>query len=165
MAKNIKKSSLEYAIRETASSGKPYGCNELTDERAALHVDICKKIVAYMENNKLPLYAVAFVAMSQGSFRWANYRKGWTKFNEKKANTIAKWYKSYNDRNIGGGSKDVVLAVLDKFYQCVSKADNVFYAHLKTANVLGKYDGNGHGDFKAMCRNLGIVLEEDKTAA
>lgn len=176
--KELNPQSVEFAVRETAKSGKPYNCNELSADRAAAHVEACKQVVAWSEKNPdIPFYLCLVFIVAQGAPKTDEYKAGYAKRVKgtdiivpktdcSRATLVAKWYRSYHKAGIGGGSRDVAARVLLKFHAAQKNpetgnvnaitANAVFYKALKAAEELGKYNGEGHGDFKNMCENLGI---------
>lgn len=166
MKKNLKASSVEFAVRETAKSGKPFGCNELSEERAATHVVICKEIVAFADSHEeLPFYAILAMGIAQGAPKKSEYRKGYTHFNAKKVEAIFRMGKAYYKKNgLNGKVNDVCIRLMAKFYDTVSRSPIAFNTALKTAKVLGKAAISRDTKFTDLCRNIGIVPSEDKTA-
>lgn len=165
--KNLKASSVEFAVRETANSGKPYGCNELSEERAATHVAVCKEIVAFLDSHEdMPTYGVLAMGIAQGAPKKSEYRKGYTKFNAKKVEAIYRMGKAYYKKNgLNGKVNDVCIRLMAKFYDTVSRSPIAFNVALKSAAVLGKAAISRDTAFADLCRNIGIVPSEDKTAA
>lgn len=171
--------SVEFAVRETAANGKPYNCNEMSADRAAAHVEACKQVCDWAEKNPdIPFYLCLVFIVAQGAPKMDEYKAGYAKrvkgsdiivpkTNTSRATLVAKWYRQYLKANIGGGSRDVVARVLLKFYKAqvnpatgnvnVVTAGATFSKALKAAQDLGKYNGQGHGDFKAIAENLGIA--------
>ena len=88
MSKELKKSAVEYAIRETAAKGKAYNVGNLTDERKAQHVSICKAIVEFADSHKdIPMYFILSTNV-QGYPKKSVYAKGYQTFSGKRVETI-----------------------------------------------------------------------------
>jgi hypothetical protein len=168
MAKNIKKSSVEFAVRETAATNTAYNLGEnVSDERKQQHVETCKAIVAFADSHKdIPFYGI-LTTMAQGSPKKSEYRKGYTHFDAKCAEAVYRMCKAYYKKNGLTDRKvnDVVLRLMLKFYKEVSRSPIAFNTALKASAVLGKAAISRETKFTDLCRNLGIVTAEDKTAA
>ncbi len=171
-------------VVETAKKGIAVGVNpDLSEERKAAHVATCKKAVELKEKNAdIANYLILVFLVSQGAGKWDEYRNGYAKrikggeivpkCNETRCKQVFEWYRLYNDAGIKGGSLDVVARVLLKFYSLCEKtkkgnvdwvkANAAFRNALKKAVVLGRYKGEGHGDAKAMLKNLGVELDKVK---
>lgn len=168
MKKNLKASSVEFAVRETAKSGNAYNIAEsVTEERAAKHVEICKEIVAFADSHEeLPFYAILAMGIAQGAPKKSEYAKGYTHFDTKKVEAIFRMGKAYYKKNGLTDRKvnDVCIRLMAKFYDTVSRSPIAFNTALKTAKVLGKAAISRGTKFTDLCRNIGIVPNEDKTA-
>lgn len=183
--KELNPQSVEFAVRKTAETNSAYNVDSnLTEDRKIAHVEACKQIVAWADKHEnIPFYLVLQFCVAQGAPKNDVYAKGYAKrvkgtdqvmpnVNISRATQCAKWYNYYKKSNIGGGSLDVVARTILKFYAAQVnpktgkvnpiKADQAFYCAVKAAEELGKYNGNGHGDFKAMCKNLGLEIEKAK---
>lgn len=88
--KDIKKSSVEFSIRKTAAEDKPYGLDKnVTDERKAQHVAICKAITEFADANEgIPMYLILSLGIAQGAPKKSVYAKGYTTFNGKRVESI-----------------------------------------------------------------------------
>ena len=88
--KDIKKSSVEFSIRKTAADNKAYGLDKnVTDERKAQHVEVCKAITEFADANEgIPMYLILSLGIAQGAPKKSVYGKGYTAFNSKRVETI-----------------------------------------------------------------------------
>ena len=167
MKENLKKSSVEFAVRETAKSGKAYNLAEsVTEERSATHVAICKEIVEFADNHQdMPFYGILSMGIAQGAPKKSEYAKGYTKFNAKKVEAIYRMGKAYYKKNgLNGKVNDVTIRLMAKFYDTVSRSPIAFNTALKNAAVMGKAAISRDTKFSDLCRNIGIVPNEDKVA-
>ena len=88
--KDIKKSSVEFSIRKTAADNKAYGLDKnVTDERKAQHVEVCKAITEFADANEgIPMYLILSLGIAQGAPKKSVYANGYTAFNCKRVETI-----------------------------------------------------------------------------
>lgn len=162
MAKNIKKSSVEFAIRETANTNTAYNLGEnVTEERATKHVEVCKAIVAFAEGNEdIPMYLILSLGIAQGAPKKSEYAKGYNKFNTKRVETIIRRCKQIVKAQ---GCADI------KSFDCLSRIvakytdqfgnDPIKFA--KSVKAMGEF-GKGvvaRENHDAVCRSLGIDPE------
>ena len=169
---NEKKFEVRDAVVATAQSGKAYGLNaDVSEERQAAHVSVCKQLVNLWDKFAKYLgdahYILLMFAINQGGAKWDVYRKGYKAIDMTRLNQLPEWYAAYIKAGKGGGSKDVIARTCYRFFEkwrktCknVIKIRAAFFNALKQAEELGKHTGTGHGDCKAMLKNLGIILDK-----
>lgn len=161
MAKNIKKSSVEFAIRETAANGVAYGLNEnVTEERAAKHVEVCKEIVSFLDENKdIPPYTALAMGIAQGAPKKTEYAKGYTKFDGKKvATNYRRCVQFAKHHGTDGKTFDMVQRVVAKFINQFGGDPIKWAKALKASEPMGK-DALKRENYDAVCRSLGIDPE------
>lgn len=158
-------------VEQTAMKGKAVGLlPDVTEERRTTHVEICKKAVEYAQKfPKIAKYIILMFLVNQGAGKNDVYEKGYRSMDTARMNQLADWYEAYKKYEIGGGSLDVIAracyAFFEKFRNPKTKKVNVikaraaFFKALKEAEKLGKHEGDGHGDCKAMLKNLGVILK------
>ena len=175
MAKNKNNKSEEVKVWDlvvkTAQTGKAVGVNpDLSEERKAAHVSVCKQLVPLWDKFAKYLgdahYILLMFAINQGGAKWDVYRNGYKAIDMTRLNQLPEWYAAYIKAGKGGGSKDVIARTCYRFFDKWRKTcKNViviraaFFNALKQAEELGKHTGAGHGDCKAMLKNLGIILD------
>lgn len=164
--KDIKKSSVEFSIRKTATEGKPYGLDKnVTDERKAQHVAICKAITEFADANEgIPMYLILSLGIAQGAPKKSVYGKGYTAFNSKRVETIIRRCKAIVKAM---GCPDI--RTFDSLSRIVAKFiaqfgnDPVKFAKAVKA-MAEKHDFGkavvSRENYDAVCKALGIDPEE-----
>lgn len=159
-------------VEQTAKTGLALNLlPSVTKERKATHVEICKKAVEYAQKfPKIAKYIILMFLINQGAGKNDVYEKGYRSMDTARMNQLADWYEAYKKYEIGGGSLDVIARTVYRFFEKfrnpktkkvnVIKARAAFFKALKEAEKLGKHEGEGHGDCKAMLKNLGIILDK-----
>jgi len=163
MAKTIKESSVEFSIRKTAADNKAYGLNEnISEERKAQHVEVCKEIVAFLDSHEdIPTYTALAMGIAQGAPKKAEYAKGYTKFNGKKVETNYRRCLQFAKHHGVDGCKtfDMVQRVVAKFIAQFG-GDPVKWAKaLKASAPMGK-SALARESYDAVCKSLGIDPEQ-----
>lgn len=159
-------------VEQTAKTGLAVNLlPSVTEERKATHVEICKKAVEYAQKfPKIAKYIILMFLVNQGAGKNDVYEKGYRSMDTARMNQLADWYEAYKKYEIGGGSLDVIARTVYRFFEKfrnpktkkvnVIKARAAFFKALKEAEKLGKHEGEGHGDCKAMLKNLGVILDK-----
>ena len=159
-------------VEQTAKTGLAVNLlPSVTEECKATHVEICKKAVEYAQKfPKIAKYIILMFLINQGAGKNDVYEKGYRSMDTARMNQLADWYEAYKKYEIGGGSLDVIARTVYRFFEKfrnpktkkvnVIKARAAFFKALKEAEKLGKHEGEGHGDCKAMLKNLGIILDK-----
>ena len=162
MSKELKKTSVEYFIRETAKSGKAYNVGNLTDERKAQHIQVCKSIVEFADNNKnIPMFIILSVGIAQGAPKKGVYAKGYTSFNGKKVESVFRRCKQIVSaqgcpevRTFDSLSR-IVVKVVDQ----IGNNPVEFAKRVKAMPMFGK-GVVARENYGAVCKALGIDPEQ-----
>lgn len=158
----MKKTSVEFAIRESVANGVAYGLNEnVSDVRKQQHVEICKAIVAFADSHEdIPMYLILSLGITQGAPKKGEYAKGYNKFNEKRVETIVRRCKAIVKAQ---GCADI------RSFDCLSRIvakytdqfgnDPVKFA--KAVKGMGEFGKSvvARENYDAVCRSLGIDPE------
>ena len=93
--------SLDARVRAIGESGKGKGMPNWFNlpqnkEKRILHIDICKKLTELSNaNENYPITYLVYFAVGKNAHRTHVFLSGYTKFNEKKAETIFKWLRMF----------------------------------------------------------------------
>lgn len=163
MSKELKKSSVEYAIRETAAKSKAYNVDKnVTDERKALHVAVCKDIVEFADNHKdIPMYLILSVGIAQGAPKKSVYAKGYATFNGKKVETVVRRCKAIVKAQGCEEVRtfDMLSRIVAKYTDQFGNDPVKFAKAVKAMPTFGK-EVVSRENYDAVCRALGIDPEQ-----
>ena len=158
-----KKNSLEARIRAIAESGKaktmPNKFNlPQNKENRLLHIDICKKLVALADaHGGYPITYLVYFAIGKNAHRTPTFESGYTKIDEKKAETIFKWLDLFakHNKNAKLARNPNLAHALCRFYDKYSKSTKDFKA------ALSDYEPNPKVDnFTMVAEGLGIAKQK-----
>ena len=171
------KNKIETAIRECAAKpiSSKYNLAQYQkggkrfDEKvkAIKHKTICEDIVTFADQHKeIPMYFILSVGVAKGAYKMSEFEKGYKTFNPEKVLQVYDFGQMYNQYNGIGKRKmsDVTIRLMMCFWERVSHNKEVFAEHLNKSEVLGKACGE-RGNYKGLCRNLGINTLESETLA
>jgi hypothetical protein len=161
--KDIKKSSVEYAIRKTAADNKAYGLDKnVTDERNAQHVGVCKAITEFADTHEdIPMYLILSLGIAQGAPKKSVYGKGYTAFNSKRVETIIRRCKAIVKAQ---GCEDI--RTFDSLSRVVAKFTDQFgndpVKFAKAVKAMGEFGKSvvSRENYDAVCKALGIDPEQ-----
>ena len=158
-----KKTSLEARVRAIAESGKAKGMPNKFNlpqnkENRKLHIEICKKIVELSDaNGHYPIPQLVYFAINKSAHKTDMFLKGYTKFDETKANTILKWLAMFakHNKNRKLFTNGNLCHALCRFYDKYSTKTKDF------KEALANYEPNEKvTSFKQVAKGLGIAKEE-----
>ena len=155
-----KKNSLEVRIRTIAESGKaktmPNKFNlPQNKENRLLHIDICKKLVALADaHGGYPITYLVYFAIGKNAHRTPTFESGYTKIDEKKAETIFKWLDLFakHNKNAKLARNPNLAHALCRFYDKYSKSTKDFKAALEFAVAASALKHTIPGDFNLVTR-------------
>lgn len=161
--KDIKKSSVEFSIRKTAADNKAYGLDKnVTDERKAQHVEVCKAITEFADANEgIPMYLILSLGIAQGAPKKSVYAKGYTAFNSKRVETIIRRCKAIVKAQ---GCADI--RTFDSLSRIVAKYTDQFgndpVKFAKAVKGMGEFGKAvvSRENYDAVCKSLGIDPEQ-----
>ena len=161
--KDIKKSSVEFSIRKTAADNKAYGLDKnVTDERKAQHVEVCKAITEFADANEgIPMYLILSLGIAQGAPKKSVYGKGYTAFNSKRVETIIRRCKAIVKAQ---GCADI--RTFDTLSRIVAKYTDQFgndpVKFAKAVKGMGEFGKAvvSRENYDAVCKALGIDPEQ-----
>lgn len=134
--------------------------------KAMTHKNVCEEVMDFAESHpNLPLYFILSVGISKGAYKMSEFLKGYKFFNAEKVETIASMGRAYNDYNGQYNKKmsDVTIRLIMRYYEKVSHDYNDFLVSLNNSKFLGKKCGSREIDYKVLCKNLGIPVNEKET--
>lgn len=158
------KNSIDTRVRAIGESGKGKGMPNWFNlpqnkEKRVLHIDICKKLVEYSDKNgKYPITYLNYFGVGKNSHRLATFLSGYTKFDEKKVETIFSWLKLFAKyhKNEKFFRNPNVMHALVRFYDKYSTKTKDFKAALAKMESNPKIDVK---NAKTVVDGLGIAKE------
>ena len=162
MSKELKKTSVEYFIRETAKSGKAYNVGKLSDERKARHVAVCKDIVAFADAHpNIPMFIILSVGIVQGAPKKSVYAKGYATFNAKRVESN---YRRCKQIVSAQGCPEVrtfdsLSRIVAKYTDQFGNNPVAFAKAVKAMPTFGK-EVVSRENYGAVCKALGIDPEQ-----
>ena len=144
----VKKNSLDVRVRAIAESGKGKGMPNWFNlpqnkELRLTHIDICKKLAALSNaNGNYPITYLVYFAVGKNAHRLPTFLGGYTKIDEKKAETIFKWLAMFakyhkNDKLFRNPN---VAHALCRFYDKFSTKTKDFKAAMESMESNPKID-------------------------
>lgn len=172
----MKKNAVETAIRKTAANklnGKynlaqyKEGASRHNEKvKAIVHKKVCEEIVDFADSHKdIPFYFILSVGVSKGAYKMSEFNKGYKLFKADEVLMVAKMGKAYYIYNEQPNKKmsDVAIRLIMRYYEKVSHEFEAFVHDLNNSKVLGKNCGSRDIDYKVLCKNLNIPINEDGT--
>lgn len=161
-------SKIEILIKEVANNklaGKynlaqyKEGAKRHGEKLAAMaHKKVCEDIVAFTKaHSDIPMYFVLSVGVSKGAYKEDEFKRGYKAFDANKVLAVAKMGRAYLDYNEQYNKKvaDVVIRLIMRYYERVSKDWAKFLVDLNNSKVLGKGCCE-RACYDTLCKNLGI---------
>ena len=154
------KKSLDTRVRAIGESGRGVGMPNWFNlpqnkEKRALHIDICKKLTALsVANGNYPITYLVYFAVGKNAHRLPTFLAGYTKFDEKKAETIFKWLTLFakHNKNEKLFRNPNLAHALCRFYDKYSTKTKDFKAALATYEPNPKV-----ANFTMVAEGLGIA--------
>jgi len=160
----VKKNSLDVRVRAIAESGKGKGMPNWFNlpqnkELRVTHIDICKKLAALSNaNGNYPITYLVYFAVGKNAHRLPTFLSGYTKINEKKAETIFKWltlFAKYHKNEKLFRNPNVAHA-LCRYYDKFSTKTKDFKAAMESMESNPKIDVK---NAKAIVEGMGIAKQ------
>lgn len=169
MAKELKKMTLDARVRSIAETESGKGVNmpkwftlPCNKEFRALHIEICKKLKALSEaNGNYPITYLVYFAVGKNAHRKEVFEDGYTKIDEKKAETIFKWLTLFakHNKNEKLFRNPNLAHALCRFYDKYSTKTKDFKAALENYEPNPKVT-----NFKMVAEGLGIAKQPKEEA-
>jgi len=164
---NETKKSLDTRVRAIGESGRGVGMPNwfnlpYNKEKRALHIDICKKLTAMsVANGNYPITYLVYFAVGKNAHRLPTFLAGYTKFDEKKAETIFKWLTLFakHNKNEKLFRNPNLAHALCRFYDKYSTKTKDFKAALATYEPNPKV-----ANFTMVAEGLGIAKKPKEEA-
>lgn len=159
------KKTLETRVRAIAESGRGVGMPNWFNlpqnkEKRALHIAICKKLAEMSTaHGNYPITYLVYFAVGKNAHRLPTFLSGYSKFDEKKANTIFKWLALFAKHNNNEKLfRNANLAhALCRFYDKYSTKTEDFKAALATYEPNPKV-----ANFTMVADGLGIAKKKNE---
>jgi hypothetical protein len=163
---------IETFIRKEANKSFPYGKFNLPQYknengklhgeyvRAETHHNVCKAIVAFMQNHpSAPFTFVIAVACQKDAHKEKAFLKGYKSFDGAKVEVIMQMLSLYYQHNKNTKKpSDVAWRLIMRYYENVSTNVEDFKATLATSKVYGKRCGSRDINYSELCANLGMTF-------
>ena len=150
MAKETKKTTIDARVRSIAESGSGKGVGmpkwftlPQNKDKRDLHIGICKKLTELSNaHNNYPITYLVYFAVGKNAHRLCTFLAGYTKIDEKKAETIFKWLTMFakyhkNEKLVRNPN---VAHALCRFYDKYSTKTKDFKAALEASESNPKID-------------------------
>ena len=166
MAKETKvaKTTIDARVRAIAESGKGKGMPNWFNlpqnkEKRVLHIDICKKLAELSQKHgNYPITYLVYFAVGKNAHRLCTFLGGYTKIDEKKAETIFNWLSLFakHHKNEKLFKNPNVAHALCRFYDKYSTKTKDFKAALAASESNPNIDVK---NAKMSVETLGIAKE------
>jgi hypothetical protein len=127
----------------------------------ALHIDICKKILAYSKkHDNYPISGLVYFGVGKNAHRIPVFAHGYENFDEKKVETIFSWLSIFakHNKNPKLFRNANIMHVLVRYYDKYSTKTKDFRELLKNYEPNPKVT-----DFKSLATALGIAKTEQES--
>ena len=160
-AKGTKKT-IDARVRAIAENEKGVGMPNWFNlaqnkEKRMRHIEICKKLNELsVANDRYPITYLVYFAVGKNAHRLSTFLGGYTKIDEKKAETIFKWLKLFAKyhKNDKLAKNPNVAHALCRFYDKFSTKTKDFKAAMETMEVNPKIDVK---NAKTIVEGMGIA--------
>ena len=171
MAKETKKTTIDARVRAIAESGSGKGVGmpkwftlPQNKDKRDLHINICKKLSELSNaHGNYPITYLVYFAVGKNAHRLCTFLSGYTKIDEKKAETIFKWLTMFakHHKNEKLFKNPNVAHALCRFYDKYSTKTKDFKAALDASESNPNIDVK---NAKMSVETLGIAKKVEAVA-